>query len=105
VTPQFAGAPDGIRLSDWLLVEWVANASRGDPFPEPWSHAHSPMRSMISHLVEIGVLKPPAPGTPADAIASEATAAARTWLEQHPRPDLQPAPPSRGASRGRSWGR
>lgn len=105
MTPQFAGAPDGIRLSDRRLVEWVANASRGDPFPEPWSNAHSPLHSMVSHLVQLGVLQPPAPDTPVAAIAQEATQAAKVWLEQHPPPPPEPAPTSRGASRGRSWGR
>jgi hypothetical protein len=105
MTPQFAGAPDGVRPSDWRLVEWVANASRGDAFPEPWSHAHSPLHSMVSHLIELGVMRPPAPDTPVAAIAAEATAAAKVWLERHPPPAPAPAPPSRGASRGRSWGR
>jgi hypothetical protein len=105
MTPQFAGAPDGIRLSDRLLVEWVAKASRGDSFPEPWSQAHSPWHSMVSHLVELGVLQSPAPDTPVDTIAREATAGAKVWLEQNPPPESKPAPQSRAAMRGRSYGR
>jgi hypothetical protein len=105
MTPQFAGAPDGIRLSDRLLVEWVARASPGDPFPEPWSQAHSPLQSMVGHLVQLGVLQPPAPDTPVATIARDATAAAKVWLEQHPPQEPTPDPTPRGASRGRSWGR
>jgi hypothetical protein len=105
MTPQFAGTPDDIRLSDRLLVEWVARASPGDPFPEPWSHAHSPLQSMVRQLVELGVLRPPAPGTPVATIAREATAAAKVWLEQHPPQPSRPDPMPRGAARGRSWGR
>jgi len=105
MTPLFAGAPDPIRLSDRLLVEWVANAAPGDPFPEPWSQAHSPLQSIVRQLVELGVIEPPAPDTPVATIARDATAAAKAWLEQHPPTAPQSDPPSRGASRGRSWGR
>jgi len=105
MTPSFAGAPDPVRLSDWLLVKWVADAAPGDPFPEPWSQAHSPLQSMLRQLVELGVIRPPAPNTPVAAIARDATAAAKVWLEQHPSPEPQSDPPSRGTSRGRSWGR
>lgn len=105
MTPLFAGAPDDIRLSDRLLVEWVARAKPGDPFPEPWCNAHSPLKSIVSQLVELGVIEPPAPGTPVATIARDATAAAKAWLEQHPPPAPQPVAPSRAASRGRSWGR
>jgi hypothetical protein len=105
MTPLFAGAPDPIRLSDRLLVEWVAGAKPGDPFPEPWSQAHSPLQSMVSQLVELGVIEPPAPGTPVAKLASDATAAAKLWLEKNPPPKPQSDPPSRGATRGRSWGR
>jgi hypothetical protein len=101
MTPLFAGAPDPIRLSDRLLVEWVAGAKPGDPFPEPWSQAHSPLQSMVSQLVELGVIEPPAPGTPVAKLA----AAAKLWLEKNPPPKPQSDPPSRGATRGRSWGR
>ena len=105
MTPLFAGAPDDIRLSDRLLVEWVAKAKPGDPFPEPWCNAHSPLTSILTQLVELGVIEPPAPGTPVAQIARDATAAAQVWLEQHPREPPRPDPMSRGASRGRSWGR
>lgn len=105
VTPQFAGAPDPIRLSDRLLVEWVAQAAPGDAFPEPWSYAHSPLQSMVRHLVELGVLEPPVTGTPVAQIARDATAAAKLWLERHPPPPPQPDPTSPAAARGRSWGR
>ena len=40
---SFGGFPDKVRLSDWLLVEWVATARKGSAFPEPWCHAHSPL--------------------------------------------------------------
>ena len=30
--PGFAGFPDRVRLSDWLLVEWVATAKLGSAF-------------------------------------------------------------------------
>jgi hypothetical protein len=105
MTPQFAGAPDDIRLSDRLLVEWVATASPGDPFPEPWCHAHAPLKSMVSHLVQLGVLQPPAPDASVATIARDATAAAKVWLEQHPPPPPQPVPTSRAQVRGRKWGR
>jgi hypothetical protein len=105
MTPTFAGAPDPVRLSDWLLVEWVANAAPGDPFPEPWSHAHSPLQSMVRQLVELGVIPPPAPGTPVATIARDATTAAKAWLQERTPPAPKPDPPSRGASRDRSWGR
>jgi hypothetical protein len=75
-----------VRLGDWLLVEWVATAKPGDPFPEPWCHAHSPLQSMIFQLRELGVIEPPAAGTDVATIAREATAAARRWIEEHPRP-------------------
>lgn len=101
---NFAGFPDRVRLSDWLLVEWVATAKPGDPFPEPWSHAHSPLRSMLHQLAELGVMRPPAPGTDVATIARDATAAAKLWLEQHPRPEPEPITTSRAAQRGRSWG-
>jgi hypothetical protein len=105
MTPRFAGAPDPIRLSDRLLVEWVAGASPGDPFPEPWSHAHSPLQSMVSHLVELGVIEPPAPDASVATIASGATAAAKAWLERHPPPPPQPDPPSPAEARGKRYGR
>ena len=105
MTPKFAGAPEPVGLSDRLLVEWVAKAAPGDAFPEPWCHAHSPLRSMVSHLVELGVLQPPAPDTPVATIAKDATAAAKRWLEQHPTPPPQPEPTPPGAARGKTYGR
>jgi len=105
MTPKFAGAPDPIRRSDRLLVEWVAGASPGDPFPEPWTHAHSPLQSMVSHLVELGVLEQPAPGAPVATIASDATAAATAWLERNPPPLPEPDPPSPAQARGKRYGR
>ena len=104
MTPLFAGSPDPIRLTDWLLVDWVAHAKPGDPFPEPWSHAHSPLQSMVRQLVELGVIEPPAPDAPVAEIASAATAAASSWLEQHPRPVPAPVTTSRAAQRGRTYG-
>ena len=101
----FGGFPDRVRLSDWLLVEWVANAKPGDPFPEPWRQAHSPLESMLRQLAELGVMRPPKPGTDVATIARDATAAAKAWLERHPRPQPEPDPTSRGQARGRGWGR
>ncbi len=101
---NFAGFPDPVRLSDWLLVDWVARATPGDPFPEPWCHAHSPLRSMIHQLVELGVMTPP----PADAsvaqTAAAATAAAKSWIAQTPRPQTAVAREWRREQRGRSYG-
>jgi hypothetical protein len=105
MTPNFAGAPDPIRLSDRLLVEWVAGASPGDPFPEPWCQAHSPLQSMITQLVELGVIAPPAPGTSVAELARHATAGAKAWLEAHPAPPPQPETFSRATARGRPYGR
>jgi hypothetical protein len=73
-----------VRLSDRLLVEWVAHAKVGDPFPEPWSHASNPRESVIRTLVQLGVIAPPAAGASMAAVAHEASEAARRWLEQHP---------------------
>lgn len=101
---NFAGFPDPVRLSDWLLVEWVATAKPGDAFPEPWSHAHSPLKSMIHQLVELGVMTPPLPDTPVKTIASDASTAAKTWLELHPRPAPAPARERRTVERGRTYG-
>jgi hypothetical protein len=100
----FGGYPDRLRLSDWLLVEWVATAKRGSAFPEPWCHAHSPLESMVRQLVELGVMDPPAPGTDVATIARDATAAAQAWLKEHPRPEPEPFATSRRQQRGRSYG-
>ncbi|HEV2776786.1 MAG TPA: hypothetical protein VGV90_14425 [Solirubrobacteraceae bacterium] len=100
----FGGYPDRLRLSDWLLVEWVAGAKRGSPFPEPWCHAHSPLESMVRQLVELGVMDPPAPGTDVATVARDATAAAQAWLQSHPRPQPEPLTTTRRQQRGRPYG-
>jgi len=102
--PGFAGFPDRVRLSDWLLVEWVATAKRGSAFPEPWCHAHSPLHSMVHQLVELGVMRPPAPDAPVAEIAGDATAAAKAWLADHPRPEPEPLTTTRRQERGRPYG-
>lgn len=94
--PKFGGVPDQLRHGDWRLVEWVAAAKPGDPFPAPWCNAHSPMQAMIGQLVDLGVIERPAPGTDVATIASEASAAAKRWLGAHPEPDPSPEPPHRG---------
>ena len=94
--PRFGGIPDRLRHADWLLVRWVATAKRGDPYPDPWCHAHSPMAAMVAQLVELQVMQRPAPDAEAATIAREATAAAQAWLERNPEPDPAPQPPVRG---------
>lgn len=91
-SPTFGGvpAPDRARRGEWLLVQWVATAQPGDPFPAPWCHAHDPLGTMIGQLVDIGVIAQPSPGTDVATIARDASAAARVWLERHPKPALQP---------------
>ena len=76
--------PPRIALRDRLLVEWVAHARVGDPFPEPWSNAMNPRESIMRTLVMLGVIPPPAPGADMAQVAREASEAARRWLEQHP---------------------
>lgn len=73
-----------VRLSDRLLVEWVAEAKVGDPFPEPWSNASNPRESVIRTLVQLGVIAPPDPEQSMAAVAAQASVAARAWLERHP---------------------
>ncbi|HVF78566.1 MAG TPA: hypothetical protein VNA28_09730 [Solirubrobacteraceae bacterium] len=73
-----------VPLRDRLLVEWVANAKVGDPFPEPWSNAMNPRESIIRTLVMLRVIPLPAPDANMAAVAQEASVAARAWLEQHP---------------------
>jgi hypothetical protein len=94
--PKFGGVPDKLRHGDWLLVGWVAAAKPGDPYPEPWCHAHSPLQAMIGQLVDLGVIERPAPDADVPAIAREASAAAKLWLETHPEPERRPEPPHRG---------
>jgi hypothetical protein len=101
---NFAGFPDPVRLSDWLLVEWVATAKKGSPFPEPWCHAHSPLESMVHQLCELGVMTEPAPGTDVATVAREATVAARAWLQRNPRPEPKPLGITRRQQRGRPYG-
>ena len=103
--PSFAGFPDPIRQSDRALAEWVANARPGDPFPEPWCQAHSPLQSIIAHLAELGVMQLPRQGTDIATVAREATAAARDWLERNPPPPPQPERSSPAQIRNRTWGR
>ncbi|MBW3652340.1 MAG: hypothetical protein KY433_01855 [Actinobacteria bacterium] len=76
--------PPRVALRERLLVEWVAKAKLGDPFPEPWSNAMNPRESIIRTLVMLGVIPLPPPGANMAAVAQEASAAARDWLEQHP---------------------
>jgi hypothetical protein len=79
-----------VRPGDWLLVRWVATAKPGDPFPEPWCHAHAPLKTMVGLLTELGVIEPPAAGTDVATIARECTAAAQRWLERNPQPQTAP---------------
>lgn len=76
--------PGEISMSDRRLIEWVAKASVGDPFPEPFSYARSPLESVILTLVGRGVIEKPAPGTDWATVAAEASASAREWLVEHP---------------------
>lgn len=75
-----------MSLADRYLVEWVANAKVGDPFPEPWRWASDPIESIIRTLVGLGVIEKPAPDTDPAAVARDAGAAARAWLEANPPP-------------------
>lgn len=84
--------PRGASKRDRALVEWVAQASVGDAFPEPWSYARSPLESIILTLAQLGVMARPAPGSEWSAIVQDATAGARRWLVEHP-PDA-PGPAS-----------
>jgi hypothetical protein len=66
------------------LVQWVAQAKVGDPLPEPWSGAYSPLESIIRTLAQLGVIARPAPDADLAAIARDASVAARAWLDEHP---------------------
>ena len=82
--------------SDRRLIEWVANAAVGDPFPEPWSYCSSPLESVVLTLSDVGVMARPARGTEWAAIAQEATASAARWLERNPPAPAAPwTPPPR----------
>ncbi len=73
-----------VALRERLLVEWVASAKVGDPFPEPWSNAMNPRESIIRTLVMLRVIPLPAADANMAAVAREASVAARAWLERHP---------------------
>jgi hypothetical protein len=87
-----------ISVRDRLLIEWVAQAKVGDALPPPWSDSRSPLRSVVRTLIMLGVIENPDPGTPLATVASDASAAARVWLEAHPpepegpAPDVEPPP-------------
>ncbi|HWF73317.1 MAG TPA: hypothetical protein VG186_08230 [Solirubrobacteraceae bacterium] len=72
-------------------MQWVAEATPGDRVPEPWRWARSPTRSVILTLVDLGVIEKPQPGTDMTELVTEASAAARAWLDEHPA-DGGPAP-------------
>jgi len=76
--------PPRVRARDRALVEWVADATPGDRVPEPWRWARSPTRSVILTLVDLGVIATPQPGTDLTVLVTDASAAARAWLEAHP---------------------
>ena len=103
--PGFGGFPDPVRPSDRALVEWVANAKPGDQYPDPWAQAHSPLTSIVAHLAELGVMALPEQGTSVAAVAREATAAAKVWLESNPPPVPEPEKGTRAQVRNRTWGR
>ena len=71
---------------DRRLVEWVAQAKVGDPFPEPWYYASDPSTSILRTLIGLGVVERPAPDADLGALARDAGAAARAWLERNPPP-------------------
>jgi len=83
--PRSSG--DIVSLGDRMLVEWVAQASVGDDFPEPFRWSSNPLQSVILTLTGLGVMQRPAPGTEWSAVAQEASAAARAWLAEHPAGD------------------
>jgi hypothetical protein len=85
--PRTVGPKEGrprVRLAERRLVEWVAQAKVGDPFPEPWANASDPRESVIRTLVQLGVIDRPAPDADVASVAREASAAARAWLDEHP---------------------
>jgi hypothetical protein len=73
-----------LKPTELALVQWVAQASVGDQLPEPWRWARNPMESVIRMLVDLEVMAYPPPGTEWAAVAQEAAAAARRWLDDHP---------------------
>jgi hypothetical protein len=82
-----------VSPGDRKLVEWVANAAVGDPFPEPWSYSSSPLESIVLTLSDVGVMARPARGSEWAAIAQEATSSAKRWLEENPPPPPRPYTP------------
>ena len=77
--------PEQVHPHDRALVEWVATASPGDRIPEPWKWASSPTQSVILRLIDLRVIPVPAAGTDRAEVVRDAAAAARAWLEAHPR--------------------
>jgi hypothetical protein len=75
-----------VSLGDHRLVEWVAQASVGDGFPEPYCWARNPLQSVILTLTDLGVMDRPAPGAEWAQIAEEATASAQVWLQKNAPP-------------------
>lgn len=69
------------------LIEWVARASVGDPFPEPWSFSANPITAIVRTLIELDVIERPRAGTDLAQIARDAAVSAQAWLEANPRPD------------------
>lgn len=76
--------PPRLTATERSLVEWVAQASTGQPLPEPWRWARNPMESVIRTLVEAGVMEPFPAGTEWASVADDAAAASRRWLAEHP---------------------
>ena len=69
---------------DRMLIEWVAQAKVGDALPAPWSYARRPLESVVRTLAMLGVIERPPPDADWAAVARDASAAARGWLERHP---------------------
>ena len=51
-----------VSLGDRMLVEWVAQASVGDEFPDPFRWARNPLQSVILTLADLGVHGAPGAG-------------------------------------------
>lgn len=90
---RFSPVRQEVALSDRRLVEWVAQASVGDAFPQPWSWARSPLESVILTLSDLGVMQRPARGTQWPDIVQQATVAAQAWLQANPEPGSPPPDP------------
>ncbi len=78
--------PMAVRVTprDRLLIEWVAGAKVGDPLPEPWSYARSPLESVIRNLAILGVIERAGPDDTWASMAPKATTCAQAWLDAHP---------------------